>query len=109
MALEYLEQALNGHRAMGYKKGVSTWLESMCWGLVESVEHCLERPESLERFVPEATGPNWQLHVLNEARALAEEGLVVSKELKRTAIVTSLEQMMERIAAQEDGDATSSM
>ena len=87
-ALEYFRRALAGHRAIGFRYGMTYWLRGIAQSLIEVEEHSL--------------GGQWSLDLLREARENAEECLRISRELEKPGTTFLSQILLARISAMEE-------
>jgi tetratricopeptide (TPR) repeat protein len=92
-ALAAFRQALEGHREIGFRYGMTYWLEGIAATLLENVELALPCIEELEQAKASSA--------LLEARENAEEGLRISEELSKPDTIYLGRVLLARIDAAE--------
>jgi tetratricopeptide (TPR) repeat protein len=105
-ALECFEQAANEHRAIGYRFGLSQWLEGTAWVLLELAETRDAMPEYLPKHLPDVPVGSWKAFALQTAREHAEECLVIARDLSKPDTLFSSRVLLARIAAAEGDNNT---
>jgi len=100
-ALDEYSQAAGGHRQIGYRYGLSYWLEGTARVLLELIEGGQEMPEYLAQFVPGAEPASWRVMTLRMAREQIEECVAISEELSKTDTLFLGRVLMARIDAAE--------
>jgi hypothetical protein len=100
-------EAAAEHRAVGFRHGLSYWLEGTVRVLLNLVVEETAMPEWLVQYVSEAKPESWTNAALAAARMHAEECLKISRELSKPDTVFSSQVMIARIdAAQGDAEAS---
>ncbi len=105
-ALKLFERATVEHRAIGFRFGLTYWLEGTGRVLLELAQAGGAMPEYLSNYVPGAINdPSgaWRVMSLRQARAHAEECVSTSGEIAKPDMLFSGQVLLARIEA-ADGD-----
>jgi len=82
-ALERYHRAVEEHRPVGFRYGLTHWLLGIGQVMVELTQAGASIPEYLTKYVPGATAETWRAMSLMYARRCAEECCAISDELSK--------------------------
>ncbi len=108
-ALGCYRDALEEHRAIGFRYGLTYWLQGTAEVLLTLARAGGAMPEYLPGFVPDAEPDSWISPALRTARELAEECIVIGAELSQSEALSNATALLARIDERAaDGDSSDS-